>query len=76
MRSITKRLKFTHYFTSITQKAQGAYKRVLEGAGVGVIWSNMVDETGETGKNTEPGRAITTLPHARTRIGFEPGLQR
>ena len=34
------------YFTSITQKAQGFYKRIHEGAGVAVVWSNKVEESG------------------------------
>ena len=39
------------YFTSITQKAHWTYIRVLEGADVGVMWSNVVEETGEPGEN-------------------------
>ena len=39
------------YFTSITQKARWTYIRVLEGADVGVKWSNVAEETGEPGEN-------------------------
>ena len=38
------------------------YKRVLEDTGVGVMGSNMVDETKEPGKNTEHGRASIISP--------------
>ena len=41
----------TIYLTSITQKA---HKRVLEGADVGILWSYMVEETGEPGENHRP----------------------
>ena len=39
------------YFTSITHKALGTYIRVLEDADVGVMWSNVVEETGKPGVN-------------------------
>ena len=35
----------------------------MEGANIGVIWSNEVEETGEPGKTTNLRWAITTLPH-------------
>ena len=41
----------TIYFTSITQKAHRTYKRVLQGADVGILWSNVVEETVERGGN-------------------------
>ena len=44
----------TIYLTSITQKAQRTYKRVLEDADVGVLWSYVVEETGEPGENHRP----------------------
>ena len=44
----------TIYLTLITQKAQRTYKRVLEGTDVGVLWSYMVEETGEPGENHRP----------------------
>ena len=37
--------------TSITQKAHGTYIHVLEGADVGVLWSNVTEGTGEPGEN-------------------------
>ena len=41
-------LKFKNFhFTSITQKAHGIYIPVLEGADVAVIWSNVIEETGD-----------------------------
>ena len=40
----------TIYLTSITQKAQKTYRRVFEGADVGVLWSYMVEETRTRGK--------------------------
>ena len=48
-------------FTSITQKAQRTYKRVLEGTDVGVVWSNMVVVKGEPEKNhqTKTGEPAT-----------------
>ena len=39
------------YFTSIIQKAHGTYIRVLEGADVGVMWSNVVEKTGQPREN-------------------------
>ena len=39
------------YFTLIIQKAQGTYVCVLEGIDVGVMWSDVVDETREPGEN-------------------------
>ena len=44
----------TIYLTSNTQKAQRTYRRVLEGADVGVLWSYVVEETGEPGENHQP----------------------
>ena len=44
----------TIYLTSITQKAQRTYRRVLEGADVGVLWSSVVEETAEPGENHRP----------------------
>ena len=44
----------TIYLTSIKQKAQRTYRRALEGAGVCVLWSYMVEETGEAGENHRP----------------------
>ena len=35
----------------------------MEGANIGVIWSNEVEETGEPGKTTNLRWATTTLPH-------------
>ena len=58
----------TVYLTLIIQKAQRTYKRVLEGADVSVLWSYVVEETGEPGKTTDLGRATITLPHADTGI--------
>ena len=40
--------------TSIRQKAQRTYKRVLEGADVGYLRSYVVEETGEPGENHRP----------------------
>ena len=40
----------TIYLTSITQKALRTYRRVLEGADVGVLWSSWW-KTGEPGGN-------------------------
>ena len=44
------------YLTSIThvQKAQRTYICILEGADVGVLWSYVVEETGEPGENHLP----------------------
>ena len=39
----------TIYLHSITQKAQRTYIHVLEGADVCVLWSYVVEETGEPG---------------------------
>ena len=33
------------YFTSIIQKPKATYKYILEGLDVGVMWSNVVEET-------------------------------
>ena len=44
----------TIYLTLITQKAQRTYKCILEGADVGVLWSYVVEETGEPGENHRP----------------------
>ena len=38
------------HFTSITHTAHYTYIRVLQGAEVGVMWSNVVEETGEHGQ--------------------------
>ena len=54
-------VKYCILITSITQKAHRTYKRILEGADVGILWSYVVEETGE---NTDLGRATITLPHA------------
>ena len=51
---LTHMFKKTIYLTSITQKAQRTYRRVLEGADVGVLWSYVVEETGEPGENHRP----------------------
>ena len=63
-----------YYLTSITQKAQRTYKRVLEGADVGVLWSYMVEGNRRTwGKPpTLDGRPLPC--HMRT-PGFDPGSQ-
>ena len=37
--------------SSITQKDQGTYRRVLEGADVRVMWSNVMEETEEPGES-------------------------
>ena len=65
----------TIYLTSITQKAQRTYRRVLEGADVGVLWSYVVEETEEPWKNHQhlDGRP---LPCHMPTPGFDPGLQR
>ena len=50
IQTIVRGLEFalnTIYLTSITQKAQRTYRRVLKGADVGLLWSYMVEETGE-----------------------------
>ena len=39
------------YFPSITQKAHGTYINILEGTGVGLMWTNLVEETGEHREN-------------------------
>ena len=44
----------TIYFTSITQKAHGSYKSVLEGVHVGILWCYVVEETGAPGENYRP----------------------
>ena len=41
----------TIYFTSITQKAHRTNERVLEGAYVGMLWSDVMEETGVPGEN-------------------------
>ena len=38
----------------------------MEGADIGVIWSNEVEETGEPGKTTDLRWATTALPHPLT----------
>ena len=63
----------TIYLASITRKAQRTYIRVLEGADVGVLWSYLVEETGEPGVNHRPWLA-TTPCHMPT-PGFDPGSQ-
>ena len=60
----------TIYLTSITQKAQRTYKRVLEGADVDVLWSYVVEETGEPGENNRPHPCHMPTP------GFDHGSQR
>ena len=53
-----KRIKLnTIYFTSITQKAYGTYKRVLEGTGVGVYSLTWWRRPNNPGNTTELGRA-------------------
>ena len=42
------------YYTSIIQKAQRTYRHVLEGTDVGVLWSYVMEETGEHGENHQP----------------------
>ena len=44
----------TIYLILITQKAQNTYRHVLEGADVGVLWSYVVEKTGEPGENHRP----------------------
>ena len=63
------------YLLSITQKAQRTYRRVLEGADVGVLCSYVVEETGEPGgkPQTLDGRL---LPCHMPTPGFDPGSQR
>ena len=39
------------YFISFTQNAHGISVRVLKGADVGAMWSNVVEETGEPREN-------------------------
>ena len=63
------------YLTSITQKPHRTYKRVLEGADVGVLWSYMVEETGEPGENHRPWTGRPLPCHMRT-PGFDLGSQR
>ena len=52
-----KKMHIVHFFlnficfTSIIKKANGTYICVLEGMHVGVMWSNVVEETGEPGEN-------------------------
>lgn len=41
------------------RKLKETYKRVLEGAFIGMLWSNEVEENGVPGL----GRVTTTLPH-------------
>ena len=41
----------TVYLTSITQRAQRTYRRSLEGANVCVLWSHVMEETGEPEEN-------------------------
>ena len=44
----------TIYLTSITQTAQRTYRCILESADVGVLWSYIVEETGELRENHPP----------------------
>ena len=44
------------------------YRRVLEDADVGVLWSYVVEVSGEPGKTTDLGQVTDTLPHADTEI--------
>ena len=37
----------TSYYTLITQKDHWTYKHILEDVVLGVLWSYMVEETGE-----------------------------
>ena len=65
---VDKQTEFVHYlnfiyFTLITQEAHRTYIRVLEG----VMWSNVVEETGEPNLDGRP------LPCHMPRPGFEPG---
>ena len=48
----------TFIFYSITHNSKKKYKRVLEGANLGLALSKA------TGRNTNLGRMSTTLPHA------------
>ena len=52
------------YFTSVTQKAHGTYIGVLKGAGTGIMWLHMVQETRKSRKTTNHGQVTTTLTHA------------
>ena len=70
------------YLTSITQKAHRTYKRVLEGADVGVLWPYVWKKLEHLEETTHIGRATTTLLHADSRAeavtsdGFTPALSR
>ena len=44
----------TIYLTSITKKAQITFRRVLNCADVGVLWSYVVEVTGDPGENHRP----------------------
>ena len=64
----------TIYLTSITQRAKKTFTRILKGADVDILWSYVVEETGEPGENHCPldGRPLPC--HMRT-PGFDPGWQ-
>ena len=51
--------------SSITQKDQRTYRRVLEGADVGVLWRRKPEDPGKT---NDLGRATITRPHAYTNV--------
>ena len=61
------KIRFSHneaHFTSITQKAHGTYKHVLEGADFGVTGLTWWRKPENLGKTTDLEQATTTLPHA------------
>ena len=62
----------TIYFTSITEKAHITYRRILEGAGVGIMWSYVMVETEVPGGNHRPSTG-DHYPATRRRQESNPG---
>ena len=71
---------------NVSTDGHRTYKRVLEGTDVGVLWSNVVEETGVPGGNHRPWagdhypatcrRRDQTRTTAVTGEGFTPALSR
>ena len=72
------------FISSIIQSAHRTYKRVFEDADVGILWSNVVEETRVPGENHRPSKGDHYPAKCRhleanaavTSEGFIPALSR